>query len=136
MKSNVRLNAPGLVMTHFIFAIGSGDKWNNPPPKVENVVIYKKDPINSFVNNGDNVYYISWDTIYDSHIISTFIISYSLDKNSSYSQQIVTNCLLDGYVWITSISSGYIRVQAMDYFGLNSTISDSVQLPTNAMIRL
>eukprot|EP01084_Bolivina_argentea_P206789 352952_1 len=127
LTNDVVFNAPGVVMTHFVFAIGSGSKWNKPPPKVENVKIVMKDSAHSFVKNGDNVFYISWDTL-DSHIIAMFIINYSASENGPYTQ-FFTDSILDGYVWITSNKNGYISVQAMDYFGLNGTMSDSVALP-------
>eukprot|EP01084_Bolivina_argentea_P206790 352954_1 len=126
MTDSCVLNAPGLVMTHFVYALGNGNNWNTPPPMVKNVAILLKNSSYSFSNN--NSYYISWDTIH-SHILSTFIINYSKEENGSYTT-IETNSILDGFVWVTSISTGYIRVCAMDYWGLNGTLSDPVELPS------
>ena len=128
-NDNSVLNAPGLIMTHFVFALGTQEKkWNNPPAKIENVMITVKNASYSFNEDKNISYYISWDSL-DSHIISTFVINYSQQKNGPYIINILTNNILNGYVWTTQIKTGYISVYAMDYWGLNGTVSNAVQLP-------
>eukprot|EP01084_Bolivina_argentea_P172110 298149_1 len=122
------LNAPGVIFIHLIFT--KEQVWNHNPHKVENVKIYRKDNRYSFINKTQSAYYISWDSI-NTHILKTFIVYYSQNKDASSLQRISNEEFInDGYIWIVNnINSGFIWIQATDYYGLNSSISDPISLP-------